>query len=114
MKATFWKEENRHNLHPDILKFWDGDGISFFEQECYFPAGDPKYPGGSYRHTCYCRSLGGTYDVIATTKVHLGEDKTITHKYVNFYYPIGNWRLQKREVYTEKQMLSLVKLKAFL
>jgi len=112
MKATFWKEDALQNMHRNILEFWDGDGVSFFEIECYFPAGHPKYPGGSYRHTCYCRSIGGRYSVIATTKVHLGEDNHMTPKYENFYYPLEDWRLQKK--YTEEQMLRLVKLKAFL
>ena len=97
-------------IHPEIKKFWSGDGIKFFIQE--LPVNpyinDPKYDP---RHNLlYCRVVGGRYSVIAKTLPYPVGKRPANIKY-EIFYPVSRFNY---ESYSEEQMLRIIKLKAFL
>ena len=106
-------------IHPEIKKFWSGPGVSFFNQECCVPDGTGMGYIQGYHHMLYCRNFAGYYIPIAKTAPYINKDQLptlsilATHKY-EFYYLN---KLSPKEYYTtysEREILKIIRLKAFL
>jgi len=94
-------------IHPDIKKFWSGEGVSFFHQELHSLTDIGKH------NMLYCRDYNGYYNVIAKTLPYLKKDKPINCKYEIYY--LNDLSPQKYStMYSEQEMLRLIKLKVFL
>ena len=96
-------------MHPEIIKFWSGEGVSFFEQECVPPTPDLMGYLNGYYHSLYCRAFGGKHIVIAKTKHYLQGHKPFNIKYETFYLDD-----KKYIKYSEEEILRIIKLKAFI
>lgn len=105
-------------IHSEIIKFWSGEGISFFEQECCVPRPDMEGYLKGYRHMLYCRNVkeseyGSKYTVIAKTLPYLTDEKPIINKYEMFY--LNNLSPKKYwTTYSEDEILRIIRLKTFL
>lgn len=100
-------------IHSEIIKFWSGEGISFFEQECCVPRPDMEGYLKGYLHMLYCRNDGSRYAVIAKTLPYLTNEKPLINKYEIFY--LNNLSPQKYWTsYSEEEILRIIRLKTFL
>src|ERR1700676_1647468 len=105
-------------IHPEILKFWSGEGISFFEMENVVPDHTNGRWLDGYKHMYYCRSTktseyGSTYIVIAKTVPYFIGKRPKNYKYERFFFDrISHENFGKD--YSEKEILKLIKLKMFI
>lgn len=105
-------------MHPEIIKFWSGENVSFFEQEVVPPLPDREGYLNGYFHMLYCRNVketeyGSRYTVIAKTLPYLKRNKPLVNKY-EFYYLNELSYKKYKTIYSEQEMLQFIRLKAFL
>jgi hypothetical protein len=101
-------------MHPEIEKFWSGDGVYFSTME---NSVDP-YKGGSDMNILYCRNIRQSeyvsiYTVVAKSAPYPRGSKPIDTPAKIYYLNSGKGK-ECSKTYSEEEMLRIIRLKVFI